>query len=155
MSTTIDMLVVRVESLENQLALLLKQGSAPVEVKKPKKEKKSKDDKSKDDKSKDDNSKDDSSDDDVEVKKPKKEKKEKKSKDESSDDDVKKKRGTNGYLVFSSEKRDEIKAKLSVSDEKPKNTEIMKQLAAMWSAMDDTEKAVYNAKAKDINAKLE
>jgi D-alanyl-D-alanine carboxypeptidase len=149
------MLVVRVESLENQLALLLKQGSAPVEVKKPKKEKKSKDDKSKDDKSKDDNSKDDSSDDDVEVKKPKKEKKEKKSKDESSDDDVKKKRGTNGYLVFSSEKRDEIKAKLSVSDEKPKNTEIMKQLAAMWSAMDDTEKAVYNAKAKDINAKLE
>jgi hypothetical protein len=149
------MLVVRVEALENQLALLLKQGSAPVEVKKPKKEKKSKDDKSKDDKSKDDNSKDDSSDDDVEVKKPKKEKKEKKSKDESSDDDVKKKRGTNGYLVFSSEKRDEIKAKLSVADEKPKNTEIMKQLAAMWSAMDDTEKALYNAKAKDINAKLE
>jgi len=145
MSTTIDMLVVRVDALENQLALLLKQGSAPVEVKKPKKEKKSKDDKSKDD----------SSDDDVEVKKPKKEKKEKKSKDESSDDDVKKKRGTNGYLVFSSEKRDEIKAKLSVADEKPKNTEIMKQLAAMWSAMDDTEKALYNAKAKDINAKLE
>ena len=150
MSTTIDMLVVRVEALENQLALLLKQGSAPVEVKKPKKEKKSNDDKSKDD-----NSKDDSSDDDVEVKKPKKEKKEKKSKDESSDDDVKKKRGTNGYLVFSSEKRDEIKAKLSVADEKPKNTEIMKQLAAMWSAMDDNEKALYNAKAKDINAKLE
>ena len=145
MSTTIDMLVVRVDALENQLALLLKQGSAPVEVKKPKKEKKSKDDKSKDD----------SSDDDVEVKKPKKEKKEKKSKDESSDDDVKKKRGTNGYLVFSSEKRDEIKAKLSVADEKPKNTEIMKQLAAMWSAMGDTEKALYNAKAKDINAKLE
>ena len=117
MSTTIDMLVVRVDALENQLALLVKQGSAPVEVKKPKKEKKSK--------------------------------------DESSDDDVKKKRGTNGYLVFSSEKRDEIKAKLSVADEKPKNTEIMKQLAAMWSAMDDTEKALYNAKAKDINAKLE
>jgi catalase len=131
MSMTIDNLVVRVETLEKQLALLLKEKK----TKKPKDEP--------------------SSDDEVVVekkeKKDKKEKKEKKVKEVSSDDEdkPKKKRGANGYILFSKSVRDEVIAKLSVDGEKPKNTEIMKQQAAMWAEVDADEKAIWNAKAKE------
>ena len=94
----------------------------------------------------------------VEVKKTKKEPKTKKSKEESSSDDEdkpKKKRGTNGYIVYSKSVRDEVIAKLSVGDEKPKNTEIMKQQAAMWAELSVEEKADWTAKANEINAKPE
>ena len=90
----------------------------------------------------------------VEVKKTKKEPKTKKSKEESSSDDEdkpKKKRGTNGYIVYSKSVREEVIAKLSVGDEKPKNTEIMKQQAAMWAELSVEEKADWNAKAKVSN----
>ena len=90
----------------------------------------------------------------VEVKKTKKEPKTKKSKEESSSDDEdkpKKKRGTNGYIVYSKSVRDEVIAKLSVGDEKPKNTEIMKQQAAMWGELSVEEKAEWTAKAKVSN----
>ena len=90
----------------------------------------------------------------VEVKKTKKEPKTKKSKDESSSDDEdkpKKKRGTNGYIVYSKSVRDEVIAKLSVGNEKPKNTEIMKQQAAMWAELSVEEKADWTAKAKVSN----
>jgi len=135
MAMTIDMLANRVETLEKQLALLLKQDTTEVDVSKSKKEKKSKVE---------------TSDDDLEVKKTKKSKKE-----TSSDDEVKKKRGTNGYILFSKSVRDEVIAKLSVGDEKPKNTEIMKQQAAMWAEVDDDTKAEWTAKAKELNAKAE
>jgi hypothetical protein len=131
---TIEMLTNRVENLEKQLALLLKQGNTEVEVK-TKKEPKTK------------KSKGESSD---EVKKPKKEAK---SKTDSSDEEVKKKRGTNGYILFSKSVREEVIAKLTVGDEKPKNTEIMKQQAAMWAEVDADEKAQWNAKATELNAK--
>ena len=130
MSTTIQMLEVRVETLEKQLAMLLKDQVVDV-----KKSKKSKD-----------------TDEVVKVKEPKKSKK---SKDEPSSDDEdkpKKKRGPNGYILFSNAKRDEVKEKLHVGEEKPKNTEVMKQLAQMWRALDDEEKGVWNAKAKEANA---
>ena len=90
----------------------------------------------------------------VEVKKTKKEPKTKKSKEESSSDDEdkpKKKRGTNGYIVYSKFVRDEVIAKLSVGNEKPKNTEIMKQQAAMWAELSVEEKAEWTAKAKVSN----
>ena len=129
MSMTIEMLTNRVENLEKQLALILKQGNSEVEVKKAKKEPK-------------------------EPKEPKA-KKEKKSKNDSSDEEVevKKKRGTNGYILFSKSVREEVIAKLTVGDEKPKNTEIMKQQAAMWAEVDADEKAEWNAKATELNAK--
>ena len=129
MSMTIEMLTNRVENLEKQLALILKQGNSEVEVKKSKKEPK-------------------------EPKEPKA-KKEKKSKTDSSDEEVevKKKRGTNGYILFSKSVREEVIAKLTVGDEKPKNTEIMKQQAAMWAEVDADEKAQWNAKATELNAK--
>jgi len=110
------MLIARVETLEKQVAMLLKGEKVEVEVKKTKKEPKVK-----------------------------------KSKDESSSDDEdkpKKKRGANGYIVFSKSVRDEVIAKLSVGDEKPKNTEIMKQQAAMWAELGAEEKAEWTAKAK-------
>ena len=99
-------------------------------------------------------SKDDTSDDEVEVKKSKKEPKTKKSKEETSSDDEdkpKKKRGANGYILFSNENREDVKAKLFVGEEKPKNTEVMKQLAAMWSELGPDDKAVWTAKAKALN----
>ena len=138
-STTIDMLAERVEILEKQLASLLKTTKVSLDDVKPKKEPKSK------------KSKDDVCDEEVEVAKPKKTKK---SKDEPSSDDEdkpKKKRGPNGYILFSNATRDEVKEKLTIGDEKPKNTEVMKQLALMWSELGTEEKAEWSAKAKASN----
>ena len=137
MSTTNDMIVARLETmekemnkenaalkvriaeLEKQVASFTKQGNSEVEVKKSKKEPKTK-----------------------------------KSKEETSSDDEdtpKKKRGANGYILFSNENREDVKAKLFVGEEKPKNTEVMKQLAAMWSELGPDDKAVWTAKAKALN----
>ena len=124
MSTTIDMLAMRVETLEKQLALILKEQvktkKEPKEPKEPKKEAK---------------------------------KTKKSTEDPSSDEEEKpkKKRGTNGYILFSNANRDDVKAQLQVGDEKPKNTEIMKQLAQMWQTISADEKAVWTAKAKEAN----
>ena len=121
MSTnTITMLVARIETLEKQMALLLKVPNDDVKTKKEPKSKESK----------------------------------KKAKDETSSDDEdkpKKKRGPNGYILFSNAKRDEVKEQLTTGDEKPKNTEVMKQLAVMWSELGVEEKAEWTAKAKASN----
>ena len=121
MSTnTITMLVARIETLEKQMALLLKVPNDDVKTKKEPKSKESK----------------------------------KKVKDETSSDDEdkpKKKRGTNGYILFSNANRDEVKEQLTSGDEKPKNTEVMKQLAVMWSELGVEEKAEWTAKAKASN----
>ena len=130
MSTTIEMLVARVETLEKQLAMLLKD-----QVADDKKSKKSKD-----------------TDEVVKVKEPKKTKKPKDEPSSEDEDKPKKKRGPNGYILFSNANRDDVKEKLHVGDEKPKNTEVMKELAQMWQTLDATEKADWNAKAKETNA---
>tara|TARA_B100000427_G_C15241017_1_gene477804 strand:- start:175 stop:525 length:351 start_codon:yes stop_codon:yes gene_type:complete len=88
---------------------------------------------------------------DPEPKKEKKEKKEKKVKKEASDDEEKpKKKRVSGYILFSNANRDDVKEKLAESDEKPKNTEVMKELAKMWKELGDDEKEVWNAKAKEL-----
>jgi len=125
-TTTIDMLVARVETLEKQLALLLKDTKVPNNDVKTKKEPKSKESKESKKKAKDETSSDD-------------------------EDKPKKKRGPNGYILFSNEKRDEVKEQLTTGDEKPKNTEVMKQLALMWSELSVEEKAEWTAKAKASN----
>ena len=121
MSTnTITMLAARIETLEKQMALLVKVPNDDVKTKKEPKSKESK----------------------------------KKAKDETSSDDEdkpKKKRGPNGYILFSNAKRDEVKEQLTSGDEKPKNTEVMKQLAVMWSELGVEEKAEWTAKAKASN----
>ena len=133
--STIQMLEARVETLEKQLAMLLKE--PVVDVKKSKKAAKS------------DSKTDVSSDDEVvKVKEPKKSKKSKDEPSSEDEDKPKKKRGTNGYILFSNANRDEVKEKLHVGDEKPKNTEVMKELASMWQGLEATEKAEWNAKAK-------
>ena len=126
MSMTIETLVVRVEALEKQLALILKQGVS--DVVEPVKSKKSK-------------------------KEDTKTKKSKKTDEPSSEDEEKpkKKRGPSGYIMFSKSVRDEIIVKLSVGDEKPKSTEVMKQQGVMWGELSDEEKASWNAKAKEAN----
>ena len=69
---------------------------------------------------------------------------------ESSDDDKPKVKRTSGYIIFSNATRDEVKTKLSVGDEKPKNTEVMKELAVMWKALSDEERGEWNAKAQQL-----
>ena len=151
-SMTIEMLIARVESLEAQVVLLLKKGQdvpksddevsggdQEVVSKKEKKEKKAK------------KSDDKVSTGDQEVVS---KKTTKKIKDETSSDDEdkpKKKRGTNGYILFSNANREDANTQLLVGTEKPKNTEVMKQLAQMWRALGDEEKEVWNAKAKETN----
>jgi hypothetical protein len=128
------MLAMRVEALEKQLAMLLKE----------KKGKKSKDETSGDDEVVVEKKED--------KKAPKKaSKKEVKEVVSDDEDKPKKKRGTNGYIMFSNAHRDDVKAQLTVGDEKPKNTEIMKQLATMWAELGVDEKAEWTAKAKASN----
>jgi hypothetical protein len=72
-------------------------------------------------------------------------KKEKKAKVDPAD--AKPKRVT-GYILFCNSNRDDVKTKLSIDDEKPKNTEVLTELARLWKAIDPDEKDEWNAKAK-------
>jgi hypothetical protein len=72
-------------------------------------------------------------------------KKEKKAKVDPAN--VKPKRVT-GYILFCNSNRDDVKTKLSIDDEKPKNTEVLTELARLWKAIDPDEKDEWNAKAK-------
>ena len=61
--------------------------------------------------------------------------------------DIKPKR-VNGYILFCNSNRDDVKTKLTIGDDKPKNTEVMTELARLWKAIDVDEKDEWNAKAK-------
>ena len=82
--------------------------------------------------------------DDKPKKKPKKEKK------ADSDDDKPKKKRTSGYILYSNSMRDEVKDALTVDGEKPKNPDIMRELAKNWKALSKDEQEVWKAKAKEI-----
>jgi len=81
--------------------------------------------------------------------KPKKTKKTKKENDDSDDEKPKKKR-TSGYILFSNATRDEVRDQLTNDDEKPKNTDIMKELARLWKELSDEDKEPWNNKAKEL-----
>ena len=87
---------------------------------------------------------------DPELKKEKKAKKAKKDAASSDDEEKPKKKRVSGYILFSNANRDDVKEKFLESDEKPKNTEVMKELAKLWKALDDEEKEVWNTKAKEL-----
>ena len=88
---------------------------------------------------------------DVKETKSKKEKKPKKEKkDDSSDDEKPKKKRVSGYILFSNANRDDVKTKLTTGDEKPKNTEVMKELASMWKELNDEERGEWNTKAQEL-----
>ena len=81
----------------------------------------------------------------------KKAKKEKKKSKDTDDDEPKKKKGPSGYLLYSKAMRDDAKEKLAKdSDEKPKSTEVMKELGTMWKALSDDERDGWNEKAKEL-----
>ena len=69
-------------------------------------------------------------------------------KEVSSDEEKPKKKRTSGYLLYSSENREVVKTKLTADGAKLKNQDIMTELGAMWQALSDEEKAVWNDKAK-------
>ena len=79
--------------------------------------------------------------------KDKKPKKEKKPKPLDADGKPKKKR-TTGYILFCNSKRDDVKTQLSTGPDKPKNTDVMVQLASLWRDLSDSHKNEWNAKAK-------
>ena len=110
-AATIETLTQRVEVLEKQIALLLKNNQEP-EI-------------------------------------PKKTKKSKKNNASDSEDEKPKKKRVSGYILFSNASRDEVRDSLTTDDEKPKNTDIMKQLAKLWKELSDDEKEVWNNKAKE------
>ena len=65
-----------------------------------------------------------------------------------SDEEKPKKKRTSGYLLYSSENREVVKTKLTADGAKLKNQDIMTELGAMWKALSDEEKAVWNDRAK-------
>jgi len=82
--------------------------------------------------------------DDKHKKKPKKEKK------AESDDDKPKKKRISGYILYSNTTRDEVKDALTMDGEKPKNPDIMRELAKNWKALSEEEQEVWKNKAKDL-----
>jgi len=77
-------------------------------------------------------------------------KKAKKDKKADSDDDKPKKKRTSGYILYSNANRDEVKEALTEDGEKPKNPDIMRELAKNWKALSEDEQEVWKAKAKEI-----
>ena len=56
-----------------------------------------------------------------------------------------------GYILYSKDSREKVVAELSAkSDEKPKSSDIMKELGARWKALGDDEKETWNTKAKNM-----
>ena len=77
-------------------------------------------------------------------------KKAKKDKKADSDDDKPKKKRTSGYILYSNSTRDEVKDALTLDGDKPKNPDIMRELAKNWKALGEEEQEVWKAKAKEI-----
>lgn len=66
-------------------------------------------------------------------------------------DPDKPKRGPTGYLLYTKELRPEVKAEMEADladGQKLKPQDVVTALAARWKALDDDEKATWNAKAK-------
>ena len=116
MTLTLMEVAQRVETLEKQMAVLMKDTS------------------------------------DTKEKPDKKDKKAKKGKNDPHDDEPKKKKNPSGYLVFSKAMREDVKQELeNKNGEKPKSTEVMKELGAAWKALSDDEREGWNDKAKQVN----
>jgi len=92
------------------------------------------------------------------VVKEKKEKKDKKEKKEASDDDKPKKKRTSGYILYCGSIRPEVKERLAAecgNDEKPKTTDIMKELARLWQELEVDVKEGWKVKAQELRESSE
>tara|TARA_B100000768_G_scaffold149702_1_gene144140 strand:+ start:796 stop:1146 length:351 start_codon:yes stop_codon:yes gene_type:complete len=85
---------------------------------------------------------------DVSDNKPKK--KPKKEKKSDSDDEKPKKKRVSGYILYSNASRDDVKEALTVDGEKPKNPDIMRELAKNWKALSEEEQELWKTKAKEL-----
>jgi hypothetical protein len=134
MANTNADLIMRIEVLEKQVALLLKQEPSNPVVLDDVKETSGK-----------------------KTKVPKVPKTPKTPKDPSSDEEVPKKKRTSGYLVFSKAMRDDAIAsvnKLAVDGVKFKNQDIMTELGKMWKALSEDDQKEWNAKAAQNSAEV-
>ena len=63
-----------------------------------------------------------------------------------------KKRAPCGYMMFSNEKRSEVREQLieEADGEKVPPGAVVKKLAEMWNALDEEEKEPYNTQAKEM-----
>ena len=67
----------------------------------------------------------------------------------NKDGTPKKPKAKTGYLIFSSEKREDIKKMLQEENgEPPKPKDVISKLGAVWKALTDDDKKVFNDKAK-------
>lgn len=67
----------------------------------------------------------------------------------NKDGTPKKPKAKTGYLVFSSEKREDIKKMLQdETGEPPKPKDVISKLGEVWKGLSDDEKKVFNDKAK-------
>ena len=63
----------------------------------------------------------------------------------------KKKKPPTGYILFSNATRDKMKQEIEDNTrEKTKSTQVMKNIASLWNALDDDERKGWNNKAKDV-----
>lgn len=86
-----------------------------------------------------------------------KEKKEekKKEKKEKKEVDPNKPKKTSGYLLYSADVREQVKAKLIEDGGEGKPKEVVQAIAAKWKQLKDEEKAVWNDKAKAIKEPID
>lgn len=69
----------------------------------------------------------------------------------NKDGTPKKPRAKTGYLVFSCEKREEVKTSLEKEKgEPPKSKDVVSKLGEVWKGLSDDEKKVWNDKAKKM-----
>ena len=69
----------------------------------------------------------------------------------NKDGTQKKPKAKTGYLVFSSEKREDIKKILQEeTGEAPKPKDVITKLGAVWKSLSDEEKKGFNDKAKEL-----
>jgi DNA-binding FrmR family transcriptional regulator len=78
----------------------------------------------------------------------KEKKAEKKEKKEKKEVDPNKPKKTSGYLLYSADVREQVKAKLIEDGGEGKPKEVVQAIAAKWKALKDEEKAVWNDKVK-------
>lgn len=76
----------------------------------------------------------------------------KESKGLKKDGTPRKKRAPCGYMLFSNEKRAEVREELvsEAGGEKVPPGAVVKKLAELWNALDDDEKEPYNTRAKEM-----
>ena len=86
-----------------------------------------------------------------------KEKKEekKKEKKEKKEVDPNKPKKTSGYLLYSADVRQQVKAKLIEDGGEGKPKDVVQAIAAKWKQLKDEEKAVWNDKAKAIKEPID